>query len=104
MQPAAIIAASLTGKCLSGFRFVSVWRCDVLTVTALTAAEYVLSSVALGMDEYYAGVGEAPGAWAGGWSKSLGLAGLVEADELRALVEGLHPVSGEALMSGSKPR
>jgi hypothetical protein len=31
----------------------------VLTVTPLTDGEYVLSAVALGIDEYYAGVGEA---------------------------------------------
>ena len=51
----------------------------MLTVTALTNAEYVLSSVALGIDEYYAGVGEAPGVWSGRWSASLGLEGTVEA-------------------------
>ena len=32
-----------------------------MTVTALTNAEYLLSSVALGIDEYYTGVGESPG-------------------------------------------
>ena len=47
-----------------------VWRSPVLTVTALTNAEYVLSSVALGIDEYYTGVGEAPGVWAGVWSRA----------------------------------
>ena len=48
-----------------------------MTVTALTDAEYVLSSVALGIDEYYAGVGEAPGVWTGNWSLALGLEGMV---------------------------
>src|SRR4051794_1516981 len=104
MQPAAIIAASLTGKCLSGFRFVSVWRCEVLTVTALTDAEYVLSSVALGIDEYYTGVGEAPGVWAGTWSRSLGLEGMVEAEDLRSLIDGVRPGTDEPLLAGSKPR
>jgi hypothetical protein len=33
----------------------------VLSVTALRDVEYVLESVALGIDEYYAGVSEAPG-------------------------------------------
>ena len=55
-----------------------------MTVTALTNAEYALSSVALGIDEYYTGVGEAPGVWAGSWSNKLGLVGMVEADQLRA--------------------
>ena len=44
----------------------------VLTLTALTDAEYLISSVALSIDEYYAGVGESPGVWAGHWAKRLG--------------------------------
>ena len=72
----------------------------MLTVTRLTNAEYLISSVALSIDEYYAGVGESPGVWAGRWSEELGLAGVVEADELRALVEGKHPVTGEDLLAG----
>ena len=76
----------------------------VLTVTRLTNAEYLISSVALSIDEYYAGVGESPGMWAGRWAGGLGLAGVVEADQLRALVDGKHPGSGADLLSGSKPR
>jgi conjugative relaxase-like TrwC/TraI family protein len=76
----------------------------VLTVTRLTNAEYLISSVALSIDEYYAGVGESPGVWAGGWAEGLGLAGVVGADQLRALVDGKHPTSGVDLLSGSKPR
>ena len=76
----------------------------MLTVTGLTNAEYLISSVALSIDEYYAGVGESPGVWAGRWAEGLGLAGVVEADELRALVEGKHPVTGEDLLAGSRPR
>src|SRR6478735_9243419 len=68
----------------------------MLTVTALTNAEYVLSSVALGIDEYYTGVGEAPGSWA----KSLGLVGMVEADQLRAVIEGNDPSSQVRLLAG----
>ena len=60
----------------------------MLTLTALTDAEYLISSVALSIDEYYAGVGESPGVWAGRWAEALGLSGVVEAEELRALVEG----------------
>ncbi len=68
------------------------WR--VLTVTGLSNAEYLISSVALSVDEYYAGVGESPGVWAGRWAEGLGLSGVVEADQLRALVEGKHPTCG----------
>lgn len=75
-----------------------------MTVTQLSNAEYLISSVALSIDEYYAGVGESPGVWAGRWADALGLAGMVEADELRALVDGKHPKSGVNLLAGSPPR
>ena len=76
----------------------------MLTVTRLSNAEYLISSVALSIDEYYAGVGESPGVWTGRWREGLGLAGVVEAAELRALVEGKHPTTGEDLLAGSRPR
>ena len=47
----------------------------VLTLTALTDAEYLISSVALSIDEYYAGVGESPGVWSGNWADALGVVG-----------------------------
>jgi conjugative relaxase-like TrwC/TraI family protein len=76
----------------------------VLTLTALTDAEYLISSVALSIDEYYAGVGESPGVWAGRWAEALGLSGVVEAEELRALVEGRGPGTGEQLLAGARER
>jgi conjugative relaxase-like TrwC/TraI family protein len=76
----------------------------VLTVTALTDGEYLLASVALGIDEYYAGVGEAPGVWSGAWSAELGVEGMVEADALRALINGTDPVTGEPLLVGLRAR
>lgn len=80
------------------------WWCAVLTVTGLSNAEYLISSVALSIDEYYAGVGESPGVWAGRWAGTLGLAGVVDAEDLRALVEGRHPGSGAELLAGSRRR
>ncbi len=76
----------------------------MLTLTALTDAEYLISSVALSIDEYYAGVGESPGVWAGRWAEALGLSGVVEAEELRALVEGRDPGTGEPLLAGNRER
>jgi conjugative relaxase-like TrwC/TraI family protein len=76
----------------------------VLTVTGLSNAEYLISSVALSIDEYYAGVGESPGVWAGRWAEALGVSGVVEADQLRALVDGKHPSSGVDLLAGSRAR
>ena len=76
----------------------------MLTVTALTNAEYLLGSVALGIDEYYMGIGEVPGVWMGRWSTGLGVAGVVEADALRALIDGNDPVSGASLLVGLRER
>ena len=37
----------------------------VLTITKLRGAEYLIASVADGMEDYYMGAGEAPGVWRG---------------------------------------
>ena len=76
----------------------------MLNITPLRDAEYLISSVALGIDEYYLGVGEAPGVWQGRWAAELGLAGVVEADELRCLVEGVHPATGVDLLESNRKR
>ena len=72
----------------------------VLTVTGLTDGEYLISSVAIEYRRVLRRGGESPGVWAGRWAERLGLSGVVEADQLRNLVDGLHPVTGEALVSG----
>lgn len=76
----------------------------MLTLTALRDPEYLISSVALGLDEYYAGVGEAPGVWSGRFAAELGLVGVVDADHLRGLVQGYDPVSGVNLLAGRPER
>lgn len=76
----------------------------VLTITKLRGAEYLISSVADGLEDYYMGAGEAPGVWRGRWAESLGLEGVVGAAELRALVDGLDPRSGEDLLAGLRER
>jgi conjugative relaxase-like TrwC/TraI family protein len=76
----------------------------VVTLTKLADAEYLLGSVVHGLEEYYLGVGEAPGVWAGAWAHQLGLEGLVEADDLRSLLDGVHPLSGEELTVGLPDR
>jgi conjugative relaxase-like TrwC/TraI family protein len=65
------------------------------------AAEgYYLDAVAQGVDEYYRGVGEAPGWWAGtAAAAELGLDGEVGSDDLRAVWSGFDPRSGEPLGS-----
>ena len=53
----------------------------MLNVVALTNGGYLISSVALGIEEYYLGVGEAPAAGTAGGRAGLG-SGRSGADEL----------------------
>ena len=75
----------------------------MLSLVKLRDAEYVLSQIAGGLDEYYTSGREAPGVWAGSWSEQLGLSGIVEADQLRALVKGRDARTGTSLLEG-RPR
>ncbi len=52
----------------------------MLRLAKLTDAEYVLTQVAAGLEDYYLGSGEAPGVWAGGLAGQLGLEGVVGAE------------------------
>jgi hypothetical protein len=70
----------------------------VLRISKLKGAEYLVNSVARGMDEYYTGDGEAPGVWRGSWAPELGLEGVVDADDLRAIVNGQDPRDGADLL------
>lgn len=75
-----------------------------MTLTKLRGAEYLIRSVADGVEDYFMGAGEAPGVWHGRWADRLGLAGVVEPDQLRALVDGQHPTLGFPLLSGHRQR
>jgi conjugative relaxase-like TrwC/TraI family protein len=66
--------------------------------------EYYLGRVASGIEDYYTGVGEAPGEWLGSGAGELSLSGKLDAAELRALMEGVDPRSGEALLGGGPGR
>ncbi|HET9442640.1 MAG TPA: MobF family relaxase, partial [Acidimicrobiales bacterium] len=76
----------------------------MLRITPLRDGEYLLSAVAAGVEDYYMGAREAPGVWAGRFAGTLGLAGVVEAADLRALVEGRDPATGVDLLAGRPPR
>ena len=58
---------------------------------------YYLSTVARGAEDYYLGSGEALGRWLGRGIGGVGLSGEVGAEELRAVLSGLHPSSLEQL-------
>jgi conjugative relaxase-like TrwC/TraI family protein len=76
----------------------------MLRIAKLSDAEYLIGQVALGIDDYYVGAGEAPGVWQGDLAADLGLVGVVDADHLRALVLGDDPMTGGALLVGHRER
>jgi conjugative relaxase-like TrwC/TraI family protein len=65
-------------------------------VTPATVSYYT-DTVARGLDDYYAGRGEAAGRWVGRGSAAAGLSGEVAAEELVRLFDGVHPRTGESL-------
>ncbi|MGD9735970.1 MAG: MobF family relaxase [Solirubrobacterales bacterium] len=54
-------------------------------------ADYYLQAVGQGIEDYYAGSGEAPGRWLGAAATELALVGEVDADQLRAVLNGNRP-------------
>jgi conjugative relaxase-like TrwC/TraI family protein len=71
----------------------------VLSIGKLVAGQerYYQAQIARGLDDYYAGRGEAPGRWVGAGVASLGLVGRVKEGQLQALIAGRNPRSGDVL-------
>lgn len=63
----------------------------------LSGESYYLNAVADGVDEYYRGVGEARGRWAGTARGLLELDGEVQPKDLHAVWAGEHPTTGAPL-------
>jgi len=62
----------------------------VLTISSGHSADYLLDAVAVGRENYYTGAvaeGEPPGRWYGTGAAALGLAGDVDAQDMRAVFE-----------------
>jgi conjugative relaxase-like TrwC/TraI family protein len=59
----------------------------------------VVASVGGGIEDYYGGA-EAHGMWLGRAARALGLSGDVDCDELRRVLAGCDPWSGDALRGG----
>ena len=78
----------------------------MLSVAKLTPGQegYYERSVALGLDDYYAGRGESPGIWVGRGAQELELEGVVGEGELGRLIRGRHPHTGEVLRRQYRPR
>ena len=62
---------------------------------------YYEQQVAAGREDYYAGRGEAPGRWTGSGAVLLGLEGELDAEQLKAMMDGRHPATSEQLASRS---
>jgi conjugative relaxase-like TrwC/TraI family protein len=63
-------------------------------------ADYYLTAVARhedGVEGYYLARGEEPGRWLGAGAEILGLAGEVTGEQLRAVLDGHHPATGQRL-------
>ncbi len=58
---------------------------------------YYEQKVAKGADDYYSGRGEAPGRWTGTAARELGLSGELGVQQLKAMMDGKHPGTGEQL-------
>src|SRR6266542_5964578 len=73
----------------------------MLLVSKLSPGQeaYYERSVAAGIDDYYAGRGESPGAWVGGGAAELELDGVVGDGELGRLIGGRHPRTSDQLRS-----
>ncbi|MCA1844160.1 MAG: relaxase domain-containing protein, partial [Actinobacteria bacterium] len=76
----------------------------MLRIAKLANARYLLDQVAVGVEDYYMGAGEAPGVWHGQLAAGLGLTGVVEADHLEALLLGRDPTTDTELLSARRPR
>ncbi|MFL5927820.1 MAG: MobF family relaxase, partial [Gaiellaceae bacterium] len=60
-------------------------------------ANYYLEAVAQGIEDYYAGAGEAPGRWLGSAARELRVDGEVDDDGLHAALGGSNPRTGATL-------
>ncbi len=65
---------------------------------------YYTDEVAAGLEDYYAGRGEAVGHWVGHGSAAAGLSGEVSPEQLARLFHAVHPDTGDALGAAYKVR
>lgn len=56
----------------------------------------------LAAEDYYLAGGEPPGKFYGGGARALGLSGIVKREQLRALFQGVHPVTGKRLVQNAE--
>ena len=74
----------------------------MLTISSGHSADYLTGAVAAGRENYYTGAvaaGEPPGRWYGAGAEALGLAGVVDAQDMTALYERFLDPRDEASAS-----
>lgn len=78
----------------------------MLTIAKLRtqSVDYYLSTVASGIEDYYAGHGEAPGVWSGDAATQRGLTGDVDGNSLRGVLAGRLPGTPEPTRSATGKR
>lgn len=74
----------------------------MLSIGKLRHPDDYLDGVAAGREDYYTGHGETPGRWTGAAVVDLGLAGTVDADALRAVLDGDDPRTGKRLAATNR--
>ena len=77
-------------------------RLIMLSIGVLVDAEYPIASLASSAEDYYLGHGEAAGRWTASAEAVFGLAGEVDEDVFRSLIEGRNPNSGEMLAAANR--
>ena len=78
----------------------------MLSIAKLSPGQeaYYESSVAQGLDDYYAGRGESPGVWHGAGASRLGLVGVVADGDLGRLMRGVDPATQNQLRAAVSVR
>ncbi len=87
----AVTLSGRPGRSSLGFFVLSLGKVTPATVS------YYTDEVAPGLEDYYAGRGEAVGRWVGHGAARAGLDGDVSAKQLARLFDAVHPDTGEAL-------
>src|SRR5581483_11763949 len=91
---------------LEGFRSLNSPSEGLLSIAKFAASGdvvgYYVEVVAAGREDYYLSPAEAPGRWVGSAARVLGLKGQVSPEDLRSMLEGVHPRSGEQLVGWRK--
>jgi len=64
-------------------------------IVASGGVDYYMSTVGSGVDDYYASA--EPGRWTGSAAAEIGLSGEVRGDQVDALAQGRHPLTGDRL-------